>query len=228
MRVAIVDDHQLFRKSLAHLLNSFEAIEVVCQASNGKEFIDIIDTIEIDLVLLDIQMPEMNGFQTCKILREKYPSIYVLIISQLTTKESIHKVMELGAHGFFTKNSDPEQLQVAITSIRENGYYFGNELGAVIREIILWEKKYTSNHFLQNSQCDIDEDSLTSREIEIIKLISNGNSSKEISNLLSINVRTVETHRKHIMEKTQAKNFIGVVIFALKYNLISIDEMVIK
>lgn len=225
MRVAVVDDHQLFRKSLAHLLNSFDAIEVVLQANNGREFLDAIDTVEIDLVLLDIQMPEMNGFQTCKVLRDKFPSIFVLIISQLTTKESIHKVMELGAHGFFTKNSDPEQLQIAIRSISENGYYFGNELGPVIREIILWEKKNIKNVFLSNSLDDIDEDCLTSREIEIIKLVSNGNSSKEISTLLNINVRTVETHRKHIMEKTQAKNFIGVVIFALKYNLINIDEM---
>lgn len=225
MRVAIVDDHQLFRKSLAHLLNSFDGIEVVLQANNGKEFLETIDTVEIDLVLLDIQMPEMNGFQTCKVLRDKYPSVFVLIISQLTTKESIHKVMELGAHGFFTKNSDPDQLQVAIRSITENGYYFGNELGSVIREVILWEKKHTANDSLLNIPDDIDEDCLTSREIEIIKLISNGNSSKEISNLLNINIRTVETHRKHIMEKTQAKNFIGVVVFALKYNLISIDEM---
>ncbi len=225
MRVAIVDDHQLFRKSLAHLLNSFNGIEVVLQANNGKEFLEAIDTVEIDLVLLDIQMPEMNGFQTCKVLRDKYPSVFVLIISQLTTKESIHKVMELGAHGFFTKNSDPDQLQVAIRSITENGYYFGNELGSVIREVILWEKKNTTNDSLLNTPDDIDEDCLTSREIEIIKLISNGNSSKEISNLLNINIRTVETHRKHIMEKTQAKNFIGVVVFALKYNLISIDEM---
>ena len=221
MKVAIVDDHQLFRKSLAHLLNSFEDIEVVFQANNGKEFLDAIDDLTIDLVLLDIQMPEMNGFQTCKVLRDKYPSIYVLIISQLTTKESIHRVMELGAHGFFTKNSDPDQLQRAIISMKENGYYFGDELGSIIREIMLWEKKNTTNY----EDSTIDENCLTSREIEIIKLVCNGNSSKEISDVLNINVRTVETHRKHIMEKTNSKNFIGVVVFALKYELIAIHEM---
>lgn len=225
MKVAIVDDHQLFRKSLAHLLNSFEGIEVVFQANNGKEFLDKIENFEIDLVLLDIQMPEMNGFETCKIVRNKYPSIFVLILSQLTTKESIHSVMELGAHGFFTKNSDPEQLQVAIRSIKENGYYFGSELGSVMREIILWEKKNTVEEPAIKAIYEIDEDCLTTREVEIIKLICNGNSSKKISDVLNINIRTVETHRKHIMEKTKSKNFIGVVIFALKYQLISLNDI---
>jgi len=223
MKVAIVDDHQLFRKSLAHLLNSFDGIDVVFQANNGKEFLSNIDEYEIDLVLLDIQMPEMDGFQTCRVLRDKYPNMYVLIISQLTTKESIHRVMELGAHGFFTKNSDPDQLQNAIISIKEKGYYFGNELGSVIREVMLWEKKNIPN--LYDSLAEIDENCLSTREIEIIKLVSNGKSSKEISEILSITVRTVETHRKHIMEKTNSKNFIGVVIFALKYQLIALEEI---
>ncbi|WP_130736011.1 response regulator transcription factor [Flavobacterium sp. J27] len=223
MKVAIVDDHQLFRKSLAHLLNSFDEIDVVLQANNGKEFLNSIDEYEIDLVLLDIQMPEMDGFQTCRVLKDKYPNIYILIISQLTTKESIHRVMELGAHGFFTKNSDPNQLQNAIVSIKENGYYFGNELGPVIREVMLWEKKSLAN--VSEETVEIDENCLTTREIEIIKLVSNGKSSKEISEILNINVRTVETHRKHIMEKTNSKNFIGVVVFALKYQLIALEEI---
>lgn len=222
MKVAIVDDHQLFRKSLAHLLNSFEDIEVVFQANNGREFLDKLNDFKIDLVLLDIQMPEMDGFQTCKVLRDKFPEIYVLIISQLTTKESIHRVMELGAHGFFTKNSDPEQLQDAILSVKENGYYFGQELGNVIREVMLWDNKKPEG---SEDTLVIDEDILTAREIEIIKFVSNGSSSKEISEKLKINVRTVESHRRHILEKTKAKNFIGVVIFALKHQLIAFDEI---
>lgn len=222
MKVAIVDDHQLFRKSLAHLLNSFEDIEVVFQANNGREFLDKLNDFKIDLVLLDIQMPEMDGFQTCKVLRDKFPEIYVLIISQLTTKESIHRVMELGAHGFFTKNSDPEQLQDAILSVKENGYYFGQELGNVIREVMLWDNKKPEG---SEDTLVIDEDILTAREIEIIKFVSNGSSGKEISEKLKINVRTVESHRRHILEKTKAKNFIGVVIFALKHQLIAFDEI---
>ena len=220
MNIAIVDDHQLFRKSLVHLVNTFEGIDVVLQAGNGKDFLEQLEKQEVELVLLDIQMPEMDGFQTCKILREEYPDMFILIISQLTTKESIHKVMEMGAHGFFTKNSDPDQLQQAIYSVKDKGYYFGNELGTVLREALLWEKK-------ANLSTAVYEDvaALTSREIEIIKLASRELSSKEISEELNINVRTVDTHRKHIMTKTNSKNIIGAVIYALKRQLISIDEL---
>lgn len=220
MRVAIVDDHQLFRKSLAHLVNSFEDIEVVLQAGNGREFLDQINTIPVDLVLLDIQMPEFDGFQTCKVLREEYPDLFILIISQLTTKESIHKVMEMGAHGFFTKNSDPEQLEQAIRSVKDKGYYFGNELGSVLREALLWEKK-------ANQSTTVFEDTvqLSAREIEIIKLASRELSSKEIGDTLNIASSTVDTHRKHIIGKTNSKNIVGAVIYALKRNLIQLNEI---
>jgi DNA-binding NarL/FixJ family response regulator len=220
MKIAIVDDHQLFRKSLVHLVNTFDGVEVVLQAGNGKEFLEKLVDVSVDLVLLDIQMPEMDGFETCKVLREQYPDLYILIISQLTTKESIHRVMEMGAHGFFTKNSDPEQLAQAITSISDKGYYFGNELGSVLREALLWEKK-------ANLSTKVYEDNamLTTREIEIIKLASRELSSKEIAEELNITVRTVDTHRKHIMDKTESKNIIGAVIYALKRQLINIDDL---
>ncbi len=220
MRIAIVDDHQLFRKSLAYLVDSFQDVEVVLQAGNGKEFLEQIDSVPIDLVLLDIQMPELDGFQTCKVLREEYPDIFILIISQLTTKESVHKVMDLGAHGFFTKNSDPNQLEQAINSVKEKGYYFGNELGSVLREALLWEKKAN-----QSTMHYEDAIQLTSREIEIIKLASRELSSKEIGKILSIAPSTVDTHRKHIIGKTNSKNIVGAVIYALKRNLIQLDDI---
>lgn len=220
MRIAIVDDHQLFRKSLAYLVDSFQDVDVVLQAGNGKEFLEQIDSVPIDLVLLDIQMPELDGFQTCKVLREEYPDMFILIISQLTTKESVHKVMELGAHGFFTKNSDPNQLEQAINSIKEKGYYFGNELGTVLREALLWEKKanQSTTHYEDAIQ-------LTSREIEIIKLASRELSSKEMGKILNIASTTVDTHRKHIIGKTNSKNIVGAVIYALKRNLIQLDDI---
>lgn len=221
MNIAIVDDHQLFRKSLALLVNSFDGISVAYQAENGKEFLEKLQTNPIDLVLLDIQMPEMDGFETCKILREKYPNLYIIIISQLTTKESVHKVMELGAHGFFTKNSNPEQLEETIKSVRDKGYYFGNELGSILREALLWEKNanQSTTEFME------PEINFTAREIDIIKLAAKEMSSKEIADELNIAQRTVETHRRHLIDKTDSKNIIGVVIYALKYNLIKLNEV---
>jgi two-component system, NarL family, response regulator DegU len=218
LNIAIVDDHQLFRKSLSLLISTFDGIHVAIEASNGKEFINALEETLVDLVLLDIQMPEMDGYETCKILHELHPDIKILIVSQLTTKESIHKIMDLGAHGYFTKNSNPEQLEFAIKSLSDKGFYFGMELGEVLREAILWEKKAVKKV--------IDSTVfLSKRELEVISMASQELSSAEIADRLCINIRTVETHRKRVMEKTRAKNFIGVVLFALKHNYILLDDL---
>jgi two-component system response regulator DegU len=218
IRIAIVDDHQLFRKSLSLLISTFDSIHVAIEASNGKEFINALEETTVDLVLLDIQMPELDGYETCKILHELHPNIKILIVSQLTTKESIHKIMDLGAHGYFTKNSNPDQLEFAIKSLSDKGFYFGMELGEVLREAILWEKKAPKKA--------IDSTVfLSKRELEIIAMASHELNSAEIADRLCINIRTVETHRKRAMEKTHAKNFIGVILFALKHNYILLDDL---
>jgi two-component system, NarL family, response regulator DegU len=218
LKIGLVDDHRLFRKSLALLIDSIERAEVVLQAGNGKELMEQLETIPVDLVLLDIQMPEMDGFETCKQLRKHYPDVKILIISQLTTKESIHRVMELGANGFFSKDAEPEKLEKAIKDIRAKDYFFDDDLASVIREAILWEKRKPSS--LLDAPAPI-----TRREMDIIRLACKELSSSEIADKLFINVRTVETHRKRIMEKTDSKNFIGVVLFALRHELLLLEEL---
>jgi DNA-binding NarL/FixJ family response regulator len=216
--VALVDDHQLFRKSLSLLLNTFENISTVFDTDNGKNLLDFLEDSPLDVALLDLQMPLMDGYELCKLLKNNYPHIKIIIVSQLTTKEAVHKVMELGANGFFTKNSPPEQLEVAIKSVMEKDYYFDLELSAVIREAILWQKKLTVNSYgISNS--------FSRREIEVLLLSCKELSSKEIASSLYISVRTVEKHRNHIMEKSQSKNFIGAILYALKNNYISLDEI---
>ncbi|WP_338376530.1 response regulator transcription factor [uncultured Flavobacterium sp.] len=219
IKVALVDDHQLFRKSLSLLLSTFEGIEVVYDTNDGLAFLKAAEDTLIDVVLLDIQMPIIDGFEVCSRLKAINPDIKILIISQLTSKEAIHQIMECGANGFFTKNSAPELLENAIKSVIEKDYYFDIELAAVIREAILWEKK-----ILYNDDLSIHIN-FTPREIEIIKMASQEKSSKEIADVLCISARTVEKHRKRIMEKTESKNFIGVILYALKTNAISLSEL---
>jgi two-component system, NarL family, response regulator DegU len=218
LKIGLVDDHRLFRKSLALLIDSIEGAEVVLQAGNGKELLEQLDTIPVDLILLDIQMPEMDGFETCRQLRKHYPDVKILIISQLTTKESIHRVMELGANGFFSKDAEPEKLEKAIRDIRAKDYFFDDDLASVIREAILWEKRLPANLLASPV-------AITHREMEVIRMACKEYSSAEIAEQLFINVRTVETHRKRIMEKTESKNFIGVVLFALRHGLLVMDEL---
>lgn len=219
IKIALVDDHQLFRKSLSLLISTFEGIEVTYETSDGLAFLEVAKTEYLDVLLLDIQMPILDGYEVCKRLKLVNSEIKILIISQLTSKEVVHQIMECGANGFFTKNSPPELLEHAIKSVIEKDYYFDMELASVVREAILWEKK--SNYTTDLSS----EISFTSREIEIIKMIAQEMSSKEIGEVLFISNRTVEKHRKRIMEKTASKNFIGVVLFALRANLISITEL---
>lgn len=217
IRVGLVDDHKLFRKSLANLIGSFEGLDVVLEASNGKELFKELPNIELDIVLLDIQMPEMDGYETCEILNKDYPEIKILIVSQLTSNESVNKTIELGAHGYFTKNSDPEQLEIAIKNTFNLGFYFGTDLSSLLKDAVLYKKMYTipmSNQLI----------SFTTREIEIIKMAGKEFNSIEIAKKLNINTRTVETHRKRIMEKVGSKNFIGVILYALKHEFISINH----
>lgn len=218
LKIAVVDDHRLFRKGLSKLISGFDGINVVLEAENGRVLLDLLKSTAVDFLLIDLQMPELDGYETCKIVRERYPLIKIIVISQLITKESIHKIMELDLHGYFSKNSDPEQLNEAFKSIIEKDFYFGKELGSIIKQAILWEKNKGLN---KNN----NPTKLTDREIQIIKLACQELSSLEIAQKLYLSVRTVEAHRKKIMEKTDTKNFIGVVLYAFKNNLVSINDL---
>jgi DNA-binding NarL/FixJ family response regulator len=218
IRVAIVDDHLLFRKSLSLLINSFKGMKVDIDAENGQVFLNKLENTKIDVVLLDIQMPVMDGYETCNHLLSEFPDVKILVVSQLSTRESIHKIMEIGAHGYFTKNSNPDQLEIAIRSLHEKGFYYGLEIGAVIKEALLWESKNSLPESLS-------PDKLSERELQIIKMICKEMRSKEIADHLFINVRTVESHRKNILEKTNSKNFIGVILYAVKHKILTVQDL---
>jgi len=219
INIALVDDHQLFRKSLAILVNGINGFQVVYESDNGNDFLDFIKKAPVDLVLLDIQMPILSGFEICKQLKIKNPNIKILIISQLTSKEAIHHVMECGANGFFTKNASPEHLENAIKNIVKEGFYFDTGLSTTIKEAILWDKK---TRFFMNLNTDIK---LTEREIEIIKMVCQEKSTAEIADVLRITYRTVETHRNRLIKRLNMKNFIGVILFAIKSDLIHLEDI---
>jgi len=218
LRIAIVEDHLLIRKSMKMLINSFEGMEVVLDADNGQTFLDAVATCPIDVVLLDVQMPVMNGYEACKHVLERHKDVKVLIVSQFTTKQSIHRMMNIGAHGYFTKNSNPEELEAAIRSLHTHGYYFGSELGSILREAILWDKKNVVEKVDSNHK-------LSDRELEIIGLMCKEMSSEEIAEQLFINIRSVEAHRRNIMEKTSSHNVIGIILYVLKRKLINLEEL---
>ncbi len=214
IKVAIVDDHGIVRNSLMHLINSFEGISVVLGAENGKDLFQQLVNTRVDIVLLDLQMPVLDGYQTCEILHREYPEIKILVLSHLNSISNIRRVMKSGAHGYFTKNSEINELKEAILKLNTTGFFFEKKLESIIQEI-----NVTPDHH--------DEKTLTisEREIEIIKMVARGFNVKTIGQALFISDRTVETHKRNLMERINSKNFISVIFYAVTHEIISFKDL---
>ncbi len=217
LRIAVTDDHTLFRKSLSFLINSFKNMEVVLEASNGQELLEKLKHQSIDILLLDLQMPKMDGFQTYQRLNTEYPDIKVLVLTFLNEVEIIRKIMELGVHGYFTKNTDPNELERALLKLNEDGFYFEKSLANIIKDII---EKPPLNISIEQQPV-----TFTERETEILRLTLKEYSGIEIADTLYISPKTVEKHKRNLMEKTQSKNFIGVIMYAFSYEILSLNEL---
>lgn len=216
LRIAITDDHTLFRKSLTLLVGSFENMQVVVEAANGKELLDKLESVQVDILLLDLQMPEMDGFETSLMINEKYPDIKILILTLQKEEDAIKKVMDQGVHGYFTKNTDPSELKNAIVKLSDGGFYFEKSLTYIMQNI------------LEDSIIipkDPESIVFTEREMDIVRLTLNEYSGTQIAYELSISPKTVEKHKRNLMEKTGSKNFIGVIRCALLNKLITLDEV---
>lgn len=217
LRIAITDDHTLFRKSLSLLINSFEGMQVILEAQNGAELLEHLKHTEVDILLLDLQMPVMDGFETSSVLQSQYPAIKTLVLTQLNERDTISKVLKSGVQGFFTKNTDPIELQNAINKLNNNGFYFEDSFASIIQGIA----KETE----VNGTISMDKALFSAREHEILKLTLKEYSGSSIGEMLNISPKTVEKHKANLMEKTGAQNFIGVITYALQYEIISIDDL---
>lgn len=210
LRIAIADDHQLFRKSLKLLIDSFGEMQVVLEAANGKELLENLNTAEVDILLLDLQMPTMNGFQTIPAINKAYPEIKILVLTSLSEKETIKAILGLEVQGYFTKDANPNELKEAILKLYQHGFYLEKKLASIIE-----------------TQIENQTDALvfSDREKEIVRLILKEYSGKEIGNELNISPRTVEKHKYNLMAKTSSKNFIGVVVYVFTQGVIPIEEL---
>ena len=204
--IIITDDHRLFRSGLKYLLEATGKFHVVAEAANGAELISLLDTVKPDLIILDINMPEMNGIEATRLALKKFPDLKILILSMFGEREYYHILMDLGIRGFLLKDADNEEFFLAINKILNGETYFAQEL-------LLNLIQETSAH--QHLK-------ISDREKEILDLISRGMSNQEIATMLKISQRTVERHRTNLLEKTGSRNSIRLVIYALKNNLISI------
>jgi two-component system, NarL family, response regulator DegU len=213
IKIAIVDDHNLFRKGLSSILKQSEDIEVVFEATNGKEFIEHPELNNIELVLLDIQMPEMDGIATTKYLREHNLNINIIILSMHDEDQFILHLMEIGANGYLLKDTDTDEVINAIRKVQDSGIYFSD----FVSRVMLRKMAKTSNSpsKIFNFKTDLSE-----RELEVLKHICEGLTTSEIGDIMCISPRTVEGHRLRIMEKLGVNNTAKLVAHAIKNSLV--------
>ncbi len=210
-RIILVDDHTLFRNGLRILLNNFEKYQVIAEASNGKEFLDLLDTTPVDIVLLDIAMPEMDGIEAAQIALSKYPTLKIITLSMYGEEDYYFKMVSAGVKGFLLKNSDINEVHDALDSVIEGGSFFSQEL--------LFNLVSSLKSSAENGKINTD---LSERELEILLFICKGYSNLEIARKLFISKRTVDKHRANILAKTNCKNTANLVVFAIKNNLVEI------
>jgi DNA-binding NarL/FixJ family response regulator len=204
--VIIVDDHKAMRDGLSYMLNSKGIAEVVAQASNGKEFLDLLDNIQPDIVLMDINMPVIDGIEATKRARQKFPDLKILVLSMHEEEQYYNSMIQAGVMGFVLKESGAEEIEAAINAIDKGKPYFSQEL-----LIKILKKKQGK-----------DTVKITHREREILDLICKGMSNQEIADKLFLSVRTVEKHRSDLLVKTDSPNSISLAVYAIKNGLVEI------
>jgi DNA-binding NarL/FixJ family response regulator len=209
-RIIIVDDHRMFRESLRKILTIEKVAEVVAEAANGKEFLNLLDQHTPDLVLMDIAMPELNGMEATKLAIEKQPDIKVLCLSSFGDEKYYFNMVEAGAKGFVLKNAGINELENAIREVANGGSWFSSELLQKI--IISLNSKPKKNATSE----------LTERELEILKLVCESMTNEQIAEKINLSYDTVKWHRSNILSKTGCTNIAGLVIFAIKNQLIDI------
>ena len=211
INLAVVDDQQLFRRGIISLLKEFNDFNIMLEAPDGKVFLEEIRKKQPDVVLLDIEMPVLDGVKTTEQVRMLYPDVKIIILTLHDEESFIVHLIEKGAHGFLLKNNEIETVVEAIHSVVETGYYFSDRVSRAMVKGLMHSKMIVPSFNTVN---------LTEREIEIIRLICKEYTNKEMSEELCLSIRTIDGHRKRIIEKIGARNTAGVVMYAMKNNLV--------
>lgn len=214
IKVVIVDDHQIVRDGLKAMLILSKNVKVIGEASNYESLLKVLEKDAPEILILDISMPGKSGIEITRELTESHPSIKILILSANSNEEFIIEAIKAGAKGFLPKDTPRDEFFEAINLIHANEGYFGEKLSKIIYKSYIQHVKSGSNSQLENS--------LSEREIEIIKVLADGLSSKEIAETLFISPRTVESHKANILEKLNLKNNIELVKYAIKHGIVNL------
>lgn len=212
IKVAIADDHKIFRKGVILSLRPFTNIKFVQEADNGVELLEGIAASEPDVVLMDLRMPQKDGIETTKALSKQYPHIHVIVLSMYEDEKFVAHLMENGAHGYLLKNAEPQDIRKAIIDVHEKGYYLNNFVNR-----ILLRRAHSKQKVVPSLSSEI---TLSDRERDVLKFICMEFTAQEIAQKMDISARTVEAIKDRLMERFGSKNTAGLVFFAVKNNLV--------
>lgn len=215
IQVALVDDHKLFRRGLVELINGFTDYKVVLEATNGKEFIQKLTLQPLpDLILLDVNMPEMDGYETAGWLRQHHPTVKILVLSMYDSEMAIIKMLKLGVKGYILKDAETHELKHALDDLSQKGFYYSDLVSGTLAKSLT--KPVVETH-IQHVH------GLNDREIEFLKLACTELTYKEIADQMCLSVRTIDGYREHLFEKLNIRSRVGLVLFAIRSKVISVS-----
>ncbi|QSE98175.1 response regulator transcription factor [Fulvivirga lutea] len=212
--IYIADDQTLFRKGMARLVKSFRSVKEVKEASNGKEMLELVKQQPPDAILMDLDMPVMDGVEATEKIIAKYPTVKIVILSMHNDYQHILYLMESGAHAFLQKNAEPEEVKLALESVIAKDFYQNELVVEALRKGVMEHGKKMSRPAFEGNS------SLTDREKEVLHMICKELTMKEIGDKLSLSEKTIQNHRARIMEKIGARNTVGMVKYAFQIGLI--------
>lgn len=219
IKIGIADDHRLFREGISTIIRSFEGVDVVAEAQNGKILLELLaqSSCPVDIVLLDLNMPEMDGVQTMIQLKTLYPEMRIIVLSLHQEAPLLYKLFEMGINGYLHKDCEIEELRKAIDCVYHNSVYLNPLLSSALLTMVKYHHEGASHASLI---------ALTQREKEVLQLVCNECSTQEIADKLGVSIRTVEGHRTNLLQKTGSKNIVSLIIYAIKHKLVDTDFLI--
>ncbi len=211
--IILVDDHSLFREGIKLLIENENLGKIIAEADNGQEFLDLLPTHQPDLVIMDIEMPVLNGLEATRQAILANPDLKILILTMLNDKTNYQELVNAGAMGFVLKTSGKQDFEKAIQAISLGGNYFSSE---ILRQIIVQQHQNTNTN---TSTPNASNAQFTARENEVLQLLCKGLSVTEIADKLFLSAKTIESHRSTLLKKTNSKNTINLILFAFKNKL---------
>lgn len=215
--ILLVDDHEIFRDGLKQLLSHFSYIGEISEASNGKEFLVIIESSSPDIVFMDIEMPVMGGVDATVKALSKYPDLKIIVLTTFHDEEYLNQMMLARVSGYMLKRSTMQEFDSALRKVYSGGNYFSDEIISILT------RNLNNNRDASNLISSIPH--FTERETEVLNLICQGFNNEQIGEIIHLSPKTIEKHKTSLFQKTDTKNTVNLIIYALKNGLVHIDDL---